>query len=383
MRPFYRFFFLLQATSLFLLTTSCKDKEAATETTPSPKSESAKEASISNTPPKGLSIPEGMVYIPKLTFTQGNEKELGTRSKYPEEAPEHRVTVDAFLIDEAEVTNAQFLKFVEATGYKTQAEKGLSQAEFPNAPADHLKPGATVFSPPKKQPELWKENSVHQWWEFIPGADWQHPDGPLSNIAKIMDHPVVCVTHEDAQAYTKWARKRLPTEAEWEAAARGGLEGKLFTWGDEPMPDGKWMANTFQGTFPNEDTEIDGYTSPAPVKSFPPNAFGIYDMAGNVWEHTSDYYRPDTFMAYKNAEANNPAGPSTPIDHLMLTELQKSGKIPAELKPFHPLGYLYTSKGGSFLCHHTYCLRYRPAARHYSEGFSPTNHTGFRCAKDL
>lgn len=372
---------LLYPSILLLALTSCNEEESVQNSEPTLKEEA--EAVITNTPPAEISVPEEMAYIPEITYTRGNERDLGTRSKYPEEAPEHTVSVKPFLIDRTEVTNAQYLAFTEATGYKTMAETGLSQDDFPKAPPEQLVPGATVFTPPAEQPELWQQDSVYQWWKFVAGANWRHPTGPDSSIKDKMDHPVVCLTHADAKAYAKWAGKRLPSEAEWEAAARGGLERKFFTWGDEPQPEGKWMANTFQGTFPTVDSGKDGFTTTAPVKSYPPNPFGLYDMAGNVWEHTADYYRSDSFMAYKSSPAENPTGPTKPIDHLMLQELQRTGQIPAEYKPYHPLSYLYTSKGGSFLCHHTYCLRYRPAARHFSEGFSPTNHTGFRCAKDL
>lgn len=358
---------LLVSLSFFL---SCENKKA---TTPDASTESQPQ----------VDAPLGMVFIPDIIYTRGNEKDLGTRAKYPEEAPEHKVKVNAFFIDKTEVTNAQFKEFVEATGYITQAERGLSKVEFPNAPADQLLPGASVFYAPAEQPELWKENSAYQWWNFVAGANWKHPQGPQSTIQDKMDHPVTCVTNTDASAYAKWAGKRLPTEAEWEAAARGGLEGKFFTWGNDPMPEKGYMANTFQGTFPSNDTALDGHNNTSPVKSFPPNGYGLYDMAGNVWEHVSDLYHTNTFNAYKNSLADNPTGPTNPIDHLMLEELTRTGNIRSIIQPFHPLGHLYTSKGGSFLCHHTYCLRYRPAARHYSEGFNPTNHTGFRCAKSI
>ncbi len=362
-----------------MMTVSCDEKEDVVVTPPPV----VEEIVISNEVPSGVNVPEGMVYIPEVSYTRGNERELGTRARYPEEAPEHKVTVSAFLIDETEVTNAQFLKFVEATGYLTQAEKGLTKKDFPHAPADQLQAGASVFTPPAEQPELWEEGAVFQWWEFTAGANWRHPSGPDSSIEDKMDHPVTCVTNEDAQAYAKWAGKRLPTEAEWEAAARGGLERKLFTWGDSPRVDDAWMGNTFQGTFPTKDTQLDGYGNTAPVRSFPPNAYGLYDMAGNVWEHVSDFYRPDAYKEYAEEEAVNPNGPLFSIDYNMHQEIEKNGKVPEGMFPFHRLGVLYTTKGGSFLCHHSYCLRYRPAARHYSEGLTPTNHTGFRCAQSL
>jgi len=334
--------------------------------------------------PAGVSVPDGMVYIPATTYTRGNERKLGTRSRYPEEAPEHQVSVPAFLLDATEVTNAQFLAFVDATGYQTQAEKGLTRADFPQAPADQLVPGASLFTPPEKQPELWNEDSVYQWWVFTPGASWRHPLGPGSDIAEKMDHPVVCVTNEDARAYAQWAGKRLPTEAEWEAAARGGSDRQLYTWGEDAMPDNQLMGNTYQGTFPTHDSALDGYASTAPVQSYPPNAYGLYDMAGNVWEHVADFYRPDAYKSMSTTEVNvAPTGPDAPIDFTVHGAIYAGQPLPAGYQPFHPLGYLYGTKGGSYLCHYTYCLRFRPAARSYSEGLSPTNHTGFRCAQDI
>ena len=357
----------LTIATLSLLILSCRDTDESTVTT--------------STAPAGVIVPEGMCYIPETTYLRGNERELGTRSKYPEEAPVHKVQTPAFLLDATEVTNAQFLEFIEATGYLTQAEKGLSKEEFPHAPADQIVPGSSIFTPPAEVPELWNEDSVYQWWTYTPGADWRHPLGPGSEMA--LDHPVVCITNADARAYAKWAGKRLPTEAEWEAAARAGEEQKLFTWGDTPKPDDQWMSNTYQGTFPTVDSAKDGFASTSPVKSFPPNAYGLYDMAGNVWEHTSDLYSPTYYQSMSKGINVNPVGPEQAIDNMMINSLIAGQPLPEGYQPFHELLTLYSTKGGSFLCHHTYCLRYRPAARSYSEGLSPTNHTGFRCAKDI
>ena len=330
--------------------------------------------------------PAGMVYIPGGTYTRGEDRALGGTAQYPEEQPVHKVTVSSFYIDATEVTNSQFAAFVEATGYQTQAERGFTKEDFPNAPAEQLKAGALVFKAPSGEVEKWKPGSEWQWWQFTPGSDWRHPTGPDSSIEDKMDHPVVCVTKEDAEAYCKWAQKRLPTEAEWERAARGGKDHTLFIWGDKPKPSReKWPANTFQGSFPHKNTALDGHLSSAAVKSFPPNDFGLYDMAGNVWELCSDLYRPDYYQAFVKNPVKDPKGPP-PAQAISQPDTQlfaRGQKIPEQVEIFHPLSRLWVTKGGSFLCHHTYCLRYRPAARHYAESLSPTNHCGFRCAKDI
>lgn len=328
--------------------------------------------------------PKGMVWIPGGNYTRGEDRELkGARTKYPEEQPVHRVTIDGFWIDATEVTNQQFTKFTKATGYKTQAERGWDPKDFPKAPADQLKGGALIFVSPPKEVELWRPGSEWQWWKFVEGANWMHPQGPASDIKEKMDHPVVCITHEDALEYCKWAGKRLPTEAEWERAARGGIDHALYQWGDERKPEGDWLANVFQGEFPHKNTGEDGYFGTSPVKTFPANKYGLYDMAGNVWEHCSDLFRPEYFKTYSSQEKleRNPKGPKEPISQPMAQQFLQSGKYQPGEKPFHQLAWLWVTKGGSHLCHQDYCLRYRPAARHYSESLSPTNHTGFRCAK--
>ncbi|MDA8967331.1 formylglycine-generating enzyme family protein [Akkermansiaceae bacterium] len=317
----------------------------------------------------------GMVLIPGGTYTRGSADDSGNKEMYPEEFPAHEVTIAPFYMDEHEVTNAEFLKFVEATGFKTQAERGWSSKDFPKAPPESLKPGALVFSSPNQHVETRVQDAVWQWWKFVENANWRQPTGPGSDISQKMDHPVVCVTWQDAQAYAKWVGKRLPAEAEWERAARGGLDQNTYVWGNEFQTDpGQWPANIFTGDFPENDTGLDGFAGSAPVKSFPPNGYGLYDMAGNVWEHCQDFYRPDAFDYYIATGQVPPTGVSEPMIGEFLNYGRWSKTEPDELSKLH------VAKGGSFLCHYTYCLRYRPAARHYSESLAPANHTGFRCA---
>lgn len=358
-----------QLLSTLLLTSFLSAEESSKPTTPT-------------IPP----APEGMTFIAGGTYTRGEDRALGGTARYPEEQPVHDVTVSSFFIDTTEVTNSQFAAFVEATNYQTQAERNFTKEDFPDAPPEQLKAGALVFKAPAGEVEKWQPGSEWQWWQFTPGATWQHPTGPDSNIDSKMDHPVVNVTKEDAEAYCKWAGKRLPTEAEWERAARGNRDHALFIWGDKPKPSKEeWPANTFQGDFPHNNTGLDGHNGSAAVKSYPPNDFGLYDMAGNVWEICSDVYRPDYYQAFAKNPAKDPKGP--PLTQAITqpeTQLFARGeKIPKKVEIFHPLARLWVTKGGSYLCHHTYCLRYRPAARHYCESLSPTNHSGFRCAKDI
>lgn len=317
--------------------------------------------------------PEGMVEIPGGTYTRGANSE-----RFPEEGPAHKITLDAFYLDIHEVTNAQFEKFVAATGYLTQAERGWKSEDFPKAPPETLKPGAMVFSAPPKKVKLSGQGAHWQWWKFRQGMSWK------SFRKNKPNHPVTCITWEDAHAYAKWAGKRLPTEAEWERAARGGKDGEIFIWGNEAKPDkDKWPANIFTGTFPHDDTALDGFAGTAPVKSFPPNAYGLYDMAGNVWEHCSDFYHPNTYATFIKDPKKNPQGASRGISQPEMTWFFMNGKYPNPVifGKQHPLSLLHVTRGGSYLCHHSYCLRYRPSARHYSESLAPSNHTGFRCAK--
>ena len=282
-------------------------------------------------------------------------------SNFEDSKPVHAVELHSFYMDEHEVTNAQFAQFVKETGYVTVAERKLDPKDFPGVDPNMLVPGSAVFSKPK---ELKSLNNYLMWWEYVPGANWQHPEGPNSSIKDKMNYPVVQVAYEDAAAYAKWAGKRLPTEAEWEYAARSRKDTNddLYYWGKELKPNGKWTANIYQGKFPVEDSKEDGYEGTAPVKSFQANALGLYDMEGNVWEWCSDYYRPDY---YKNSVALNPTGPESSYD------------------PQEPNLEKRVQRGGSFLCNDQYCERYKAGSRGKGEVNSPTNNVGFRCVKDI
>lgn len=308
--------------------------------------------------------PPGMVWIPGGEFLMGTNSNLG----WPDEKPAHPVIVDGFWMDATEVTNAQFEKFVKETGYVTTAEKPPTLEEImrqvpPGTPPpseDMLVAASMVFTPPAADVPL---DNFAQWWSWLPGADWKHPEGPESSIKGREDHPVVHISWYDAAAYAKWAGKRLPTEAEWECAARGGLKGKDFTWGDTTPSKDFVKANIWHGRFPAENTKVDGFSATSPVKSFQPNGYGMYDMAGNVWEWCSDWY--DRGLHPRMAEqgvVKNPQGPDKTSD------------------PGQPFAELRVQKGGSFLCHESYCLRYRPSARHGGAPDTGMSHTGFRCA---
>ena len=277
--------------------------------------------------------------------------------------PIHRVYVDGFFMDKTDVTNAEFAKFIKATGYVTVAERKPRAENFPGAPPENLVAGGVVFSPPDHGVPL---DNHFQWWSYVPGANWRHPTGPKSNTIGKDKYPVVQIAYEDAVAYAKWADQRLPTEAEWEFAARGGLAGKPFVWGDEFRPNGKWMANTHQGHFPNQDTGEDGHVGLAAVAQYSPNGYGLYDMAGNVWQWTSDWYRPDYYqqLVGEGGVARNPHGPQNPWDP----------DEPKEAKKAH--------RGGSFLCTDQYCSRYVVGTRGKGEVSTGTNHLGFRCVQD-
>ncbi|HEX7158120.1 MAG TPA: formylglycine-generating enzyme family protein [Edaphobacter sp.] len=312
--------------------------------------------------------PEGMVWIPGGEFSMGAQdsmdmNDVGMQATR-DSRPIHRVYVDGLFIDKTDVTNAEFDRFVKATGYVTVAERKPRAEDFPGAPPENLVPGAVIFSPPDHPVPL---NDHFQWWSYVAGANWQHPDGPQSSLKGREDDPVVDVAYEDAEAYAKWAGKRLPTEAEWEFAARGGLSGKPYVWGDEFRPQGRWMANTHQGHFPDKDTGADGYVGIAPVAKFPANGYGLYDMAGNVWQWTSDWYRPDYYatLAAAGGVARDPKGPDAAFD------------------PSEPGQPKKVQRGGSFLCTDQYCSRYMVGTRGKGEVSTGTNHLGFRCVMTL
>jgi len=301
---------------------------------------------------------EGMIQIPGGTFRMGSDMH------YPEEAPVHRVTVDAFWIDRTPVTNREFRKFVAATGYVTFAEIPPDPKDYPGALPHMLKAGSLVFSPPDHRVDT---RDWSQWWTFRFGANWKQPYGPGSSIDGLDDHPVVQVAYRDAEAYAKWAGKELPTEAEFEFAARGRLDGAEYAWGDELVPGGKHMANLWQGEFPHQNLGLDGYEHTSPVTAFPPNGYGVYDMIGNVWEWTTDWYST-------KHEADAPKACCIP-------ENPRGGPMEASYDPQLPKIRIPRKvlKGGSHLCAPSYCRRYRPAARHAEPVDTSTNHVGFRC----
>lgn len=273
--------------------------------------------------------------------------------------PIHRAYVDGFFMDATEVTNAQFAQFVKATGYVTIAEQKPRAEDFPGAPPENLVAGSTVFTPTAAPVPL---DSHYRWWRYQPGANWRHPDGPSSDWKTRPQHPAVHIAYADAEAYAKWAGKRLPTEAEWEFAARGGLPGQRFIWGDDFRPQGRSMANTYQGKFPVNDSAIDGFAGVAPVRQYPANPYGLYDLAGNVWEWCSDWYRPDAYE--RDAAlgiARNPQGP------------------PASYDPAEPTEKKRVQRGGSYLCTEEYCSRYIVGTRGKGEISTGSNHLGFRC----
>lgn len=314
-----------------------------------------------------LTTPPGMVLIPGGEFLMGTDD----TEQRPTERPAHPVRVSPFWMDKTECTNADFAKFVAATGYVTTAETTPTLAEImeqvppgtPPPPPEALVPGALVFSPPTRPVPL---NNVGQWWQWVAGANWRHPEGPDSTIAGRENHPVVMVSWFDAQAYAKWAGKRLPTEAEWEFAARGGLRQNTFGWGNEFQPEGRLMANIWQGQFPHKNTADDGFPATAPVASFPPNAFGLYDMAGNVWEWCSDWFQADLYTARsRTVPTENPQGPAKSVS--------ASNRFAQER----------SIRGGSFLCHNSYCSSYRPSARQGNTPDTGMSHLGFRLVKSV
>jgi formylglycine-generating enzyme len=302
-----------------------------------------------------VALRPGMRFLPGGTFTMGSE------AFYPEERPVRRVQVDSFWIDETPITNGQFAEFVAATGYRTLAEIAPDPTDYPGMPSEMAQPGSLVFQRTTGPVDL---NDYSRWWAFVFGADWRHPLGPDSTIAGLEDHPVVHVAYPDAQAYAAWAGKTLPTEAEWEYAARGGLEEAEYAWGDELAPAGRMLANTWQGLFPFANQLLDGWERTSPVRTYPANGFDLYDMIGNVWEWTSDWYalpkKPSGCCALpdprggRERDSYDPAVPDARIGRKVI-------------------------KGGSHLCAPNYCQRYRPAARSPQAVDTSTSHIGFRC----
>jgi sulfatase modifying factor 1 len=298
-----------------------------------------------------------MVWIPGGTFRMGSE------DFYPEERPVHTVSVDGFWMDEHQVTVAEFRRFVKATGYVTMAERPLDPADYPDADPALLVPGSLVFRGTRGPVRL---DDYRQWWAYVPGASWRQPEGPGSNLAGRDRHPVTHVAFEDVETYVAWAGKALPTEAEWEFAARGGLDGKAFVWGDEHSPRSRPMANVWQGEFPWQNTLDDGFLGTSPVKSFPPNGYGLFDMAGNVWEWTADFYTPRHPDAVEHP-CCAPHNPRTTSADGSFDLGAPGSHIPRRV-----------TKGGSHLCAPNYCLRYRPAARQGEQVDTSTAHIGFR-----
>jgi formylglycine-generating enzyme required for sulfatase activity len=362
---------------LFLLATmmaaaGCREpvvEPAANAGTGKPATETAEPGfapTIPNADPTPGAAPAGMVWIPGGEFSMGaldpRGGEHGGPDAMSDARPIHRVHVDPFWMDATEVTNEQFARFVKATGYVTVAERRPTREEFPDAPPEALQAGSVVFTPPSAAVPL---DNHYRWWSYVPGASWRHPEGPGSGLKGRERYPVVHVAYEDASAYAQWAGTRLPTEAEWEFAARGGLSGRLYPWGDELKPEGRWAANIYEGRFPVRGADLgeDGFAGLAPVARYPPNAYGLYDVAGNVWEWVSDWYRADYYASLAGGLARNPRGPADSFDPAE----------PHEKKRVH--------RGGSYLCTEQYCTRYMIGTRGKGEVRTGSNHVGFRTVR--
>ncbi len=360
---------VLISATLYLAGCDKAAEPPAQQATQSPAMAAAPEvfqATIANdTPPPG-EAPHGMVWIPGGEFSMGaaatpGMNDVGMQATH-DSRPIHRVRVAGFWMDATEVTNAQFAAFVKATGYVTVSERKPKAEDFPGVPEEALVAGSVVFAQPDHAVPL---NDHSQWWRYVPGANWRQPQGPGSGIKGQDQFPVVHIAYEDAAAYAQWAKKRLPTEAEWEFAARGGLSGKLYPWGDEFTPESKWMANTHQGHFPDHDAAEDHHPGIAAVAQFPPNGYGLYNVGGNVWEWVSDWYRPDyyTQLAASGKVATDPHGPDASFD------------------PDEPNAQKRVHRGGSFLCTDQYCSRYMVGTRGKGEVSTGTNHLGFRLVR--
>lgn len=351
---------------------SPKEKLAAVDCaeTPNTTAESDFKPTIANKTPAPSKAPKGMVWIPGGEFSMGSNVEdeslCSIKGVTKDAAPIHRVYVDGYFMDKTEVTNEEYAKFVKATGYVTVAEQKPTKEEFPTAAEEDLITGSVIFTPTPAAVNL---NNFLQWWSYVGGADWKHPEGPQSSIKGKEKYPVVHITYEDAAAYAKWAGKRLPTEAEWEFAARGGKTGNLYSWGNTLKPNGKFQANIYQGHFPikDGDTGEDGFKGIAPIAQFEPNTYGLYDIGGNVWEWVNDWYSVDYYQTLAGDEkiTKNPQGPKAYNDP----------SDPTEKKRVH--------RGGSFLCTDQYCTRYMVGTRGKGEIRSTANHLGFRCVKSI
>jgi sulfatase modifying factor 1 len=364
---------------LLLFLAGC-DRPTGPQSTAQPTSPAAtpEVASVASPRPEGPA-PDGMVWIPGGEFWMGGpgtdfaarERAAlrpsepvcsGLMAGFPDAQPVHRVRVDGFWMDATEVTNEQFEQFVRATGYVTVAERAPTAEQYPGADPSLLVAGSVVFSPPTEPVPL---DDALAWWSYLPGADWRHPTGPASDLRGREKFPVVHVCHDDALAYCRWAGKRLPTEAEWEFAARGGLDRAVYPWGDDPRPGGRWMANSHQGQFPHLDSGDDGTRGLGPVGRYPANAYGLFDMAGNVWEWCADWYRPNTYgNRAGTAVVMNPTGPSDSFD------------------PDEPGIPKRVQRGGSYLCSDQYCARYRVGTRGRGAADTGSNHVGFRCVRN-
>jgi sulfatase modifying factor 1 len=309
---------------------------------------------------RGADVSARECRIPGGTFLMGSDLH------YPEERPAHRVRVGAFWMDTTTVTNAAYAGFVAETDYVTVAERPLDPAQYPGAKPELLVPGALVFRMTEGPVDT---RDISNWWSWTPGAQWRHPEGPGSDLTGREDHPVVQIAYEDAEAYARWAGKELPTEAEWEFAARGGLDGAEFVWGDEVTPDGEHRANTWQGPFPWRNFATDGFEGTSPVTAFPPNGYGLHDMAGNVWQWTTDWF-VDRHAADPAKPCCAPQNPRGPAMEASFDPRQPAIRIPRKV-----------AKGGSFLCAPSYCRRYRPAARHAQMVDTGMSHIGFRCIR--
>jgi len=350
------------AAMIVLAVASCRQQPARP---PIPQAQSFEATIPSAEPPPGPA-PPGMVWIPGGEFSMGSDAAADSLCDVPgvtrDAHPIHRVAVDGFWMDATEVTNRAFRAFVEATGYVTVAERAPDPADFPGAPRELLVPGSAVFHPPGQPVDL---RNALAWWRYVPGVHWRQPAGPGSSIEGREEYPVVHIAYPDAEAYAAWAGRRLPTEAEWEFAARGGVAGRLYAWGDELTPGGVHHANLHQGSFPVTDAGTDGFVGLAPVASFAPNPYGLYDMAGNVWEWVSDWYRPDYYatLAAEGTVAVNPTGPPDSFD------------------PAEPGAKKRVQRGGSFLCTSQYCSRYLVGTRGKNEVSTGSTHGGFRTVR--